>query len=150
MYISGNNIDNMENTNSRTGHIWSASEEENLIGLFKDGNSLFAISQQHKRSEKAVEMRLKVIILRLYHYGISIPSLSEHTGKSIQDIRFTLGLEELNKDHIRVIYRWFYYGVLLGLSSMAYIEHTDTANQIIEDTYIAISESISNITSNIV
>uniref|UniRef100_A0A6C0LU58 Uncharacterized protein n=1 Tax=viral metagenome TaxID=1070528 RepID=A0A6C0LU58_9ZZZZ len=137
----------MDNTNSRTGHIWSASEEENLIQLFKDGNSLFGISQQHKRSEKAVEMRLKVITMRLYDYGISIPLLSEHTGQSIQDIRFTLGLEELNKDHIRVVHRWFYYGFVLGLSSMAYIEHTETINQIIEDTFIAISESCDSLTN---
>jgi len=99
---------------SRT--IWTSSEEDHLLHQFKAGVPIFGIAQAHNRTETAVAARLEHITRRLYDLGVSIPMLADHTGQSIQEIKYFVGISDQNDVSNARLVSSFCKGSVYGLA----------------------------------
>lgn len=79
------------------GNTWTKKEEDELLHRLKLEEPIETISKKHKRSEKAIEMRIGMIFSRLLEKGEKKSSLSKNYHMTENEINNYLNSLDENK-----------------------------------------------------
>ena len=76
---------------------WTSTEEKELLHRLRLGESIARISKKHQRTERAIEMRIAMILDRMLKKGDKISNLSNEFHLSDENIQVFLKNFEENK-----------------------------------------------------